>query len=427
MNIRNKVFWALDALKGGKYNKEVKRIQFLLSDTTDNQIKIKEHYKSLQNTLQYAHKHVPYYKSLDVTDSLASFPIIKKEMIRANINDFISDEVSIDKLAIHSTSGSTGTPFKFYVGPEKVFSNHCSFLFHNIETGYEVGDKVYFLRSWSSDIVYSKWKMWRSNLAMGDCNPTEKNIKKLQQTIDKSYGIVMQGYASALIAYAKMMNQQEKGKIKVIYTGSDQLSDKNRHYLTQVFNCPVFSRYANEEVGIISQQTNMDSPVFRVNIPMVHVEILKQDSDEPANPGEVGRIILTDLTRKSMPFIRYETGDLASYDEGFMQDGVLLYMNNVEGRTLDYILTPEGIQLNGMSISNLEFWENDTVITYQFIQDEKDKYRMLVVPRSNFNSQELQKELMSVLGQNANIQIETTSDIPLTKSGKRRYIVNKLV
>ena len=37
--------------------------------------------------------------------------------------------------------------------------------------------------------------------------------------------------------------------------------------------------------------------------------VLPQDCDEPAEPGELGRIVVTDYYNKTFPMVRYDTGD----------------------------------------------------------------------------------------------------------------------
>ena len=48
-----------------------------------------------------------------------------------------------------------------------------------------------------------------------------------------------------------------------------------------------------------------------VNIParLEKQLVLKLDSDEPAEPGELGRIVVTDYYNKTFPMVRYDTGD----------------------------------------------------------------------------------------------------------------------
>ncbi len=42
----------------------------------------------------------------------------------------------------------------------------------------------------------------------------------------------------------------------------------------------------------------------------VFLEIIRQDG-KPAGPGEIGKVVLTNLFNQAMPFVRYDIGDMA--------------------------------------------------------------------------------------------------------------------
>ena len=85
--------------------------------------------------------------------------------------------------------------------------------------------------------------------------------------------------------------------------------------LEKHFNTKVVSRYSNEEMGILAQQSNIEqNNAFNINWASYYVEILKMDTNEKANLGELGRIVITDLFNFSMPLIRYDTGDLGVFE-----------------------------------------------------------------------------------------------------------------
>lgn len=77
--------------------------------------------------------------------------------------------------------------------------------------------------------------------------------------------------------------------------------------LEKQFNCTVRSWYSNEENGIMGIQKEEDES-YRIDTESYYYEILKLDSDEPAEPGELGRIVITDLYNYAIPLIRYDNG-----------------------------------------------------------------------------------------------------------------------
>jgi len=74
----------------------------------------------------------------------------------------------------------------------------------------------------------------------------------------------------------------------------------------------------------------------------VVVEILALNRDQPAEPGEIGRIVVTDLHNRAMPIIRYDTGDVGAFattSDGAPDPDRLAI---VEGRRLDRIYAADG-------------------------------------------------------------------------------------
>lgn len=70
-----------------------------------------------------------------------------------------------------------------------------------------------------------------------------------------------------------------------------------------------------------------------VNTQSLRVELLAPDSSDYVKPGEIGRVVITDLYNRSMPLIRYDTGDFAvSHDDSSCvrienyEEGVVMMM-----------------------------------------------------------------------------------------------------
>lgn len=96
---------------------------------------------------------------------------------------------------------------------------------------------------------------------------------------------------------------------KTFISGSEVLSMEMKQQIVDTIGCNIIDRYSNEENGFIAQTLN-NSDEFKVNTSGFKIEVLKQNSNEPAKIGEVGRIVVTDLYSFAVPLIRYDTGIL---------------------------------------------------------------------------------------------------------------------
>ena len=72
-----------------------------------------------------------------------------------------------------------------------------------------------------------------------------------------------------------------------------------------------------------------------------YVEILNEN-DEPCKPGEIGRIVVTNLHRKLMPTIRYEVGDLGRWVDIECECGRKTRVLELLGRSDDVLIIGGG-------------------------------------------------------------------------------------
>src|SRR5690606_600549 len=130
-------------------------------------------------------------------------------------------------------------------------------------------------------------------------------------------------------------SRKVRADVKSVIAMSETLNDYTKFTIPKYFGVPVVSRYSNLENGIIAQQETNGSGNYLVNTASYFIEILEMDSDKPAPPGRLGRIVITDFFNYAMPMIRYDTGDIGSISPDKV--GNKLYLAHVEGRKLDLL------------------------------------------------------------------------------------------
>jgi phenylacetate-CoA ligase len=98
------------------------------------------------------------------------------------------------------------------------------------------------------------------------------------------------------------------------------------------------------------------------------------------------------------------------------------------GRKDDFLYNDQGEKINLGNISNCTKSVLG-VIKFQVVQNEIGEIIVNLIPDQNFNSVQLKKFLDNLhmrFGAETNIQLNKVSDIPLTKSGKFRFILNNV-
>ncbi len=416
--MRKECFWFTDRL----FNKNVRRHYLDIKSIQDN-IEYDQNAR-LKEILEYAIKYVPYYKDIS-SPELSCFPVMSKADYKRLGNDCRSIEFLDDsKLTIASTSGSTGTPLVVYQNNEKKARMRADLIAAHENVGWNLGDHYIFIRNWVSNYKQSTIKNLAQNVE--NISVTEFNDSKKAVLCDhllKHPNSVLFGYASSVCDFMNYLISIDydatKLKVKLVVCDSDELSSKNRQALESAFGCDVINRYDNEENGLLGISTP-ENDILYVNYPSIYFELLKIDSDLPAQPGESGRVVVTDLYNRAMPLIRYDIGDLAvSPDE----EGKIRKLTSIVGRKADCLYSTDGKIISAVAISGLtEIFTS--IVKYQLVQITKSAFEFHYIGDiSDHDSNELLKRLETALGSDAAIQFIKENQISVEKNGKYKTTV----
>ena len=215
-----------------------------------------------------------------------------------------------------------------------------------------------------------------------------------------------------------------KFRVRAIIPISETMPEPVRRTLSEQFGCPVRAWYSNEENGIMGLQ-NEDNEGYHIDTETYYYEILKMDSDEPAEPGELGRIVITDLFNYAFPIIRYDNGDTAVAVRKEKNGRFKLYLSVLYGRRSDLIYDCDGKAVTPYIITN-NLWDIQGVKQYRFIQEDVQDYTIwLNGDPAKMDQKEILGRIRPYLGEEARIKIEMVDEIPVLASGKRKYIENR--
>jgi phenylacetate-CoA ligase len=224
--------------------------------------------------------------------------------------------------------------------------------------------------------------------------------------------------------------------LRGVITIGETLTPARKEAIAGYFRAGIINRYGLREFGCWSGQNCPESPdSFHINTELVALEILKNDGT-PAAPGETGKVVLTDLHNRVMPMIRYDTGDLAvaGPEEPCPCGRGFPLMGAVEGRSVECVVTPSGRTVSAIVLGRYfrdggpMFERKDHIRFmrhYQVIQEGLNEVRLLVVPENGFDETRarlLIRDVERLLGGEMRVAVDTVTEIPLEKSGKRPLI-----
>lgn len=419
-------FWMLDKTKGGKIREYYDQIRYAWKEGSS----VEETEKKIQDLISHAVKTTDFYKDYPEDISLKDLPVVNKDTFRQQYDCFVSSTYKdATDNRVMCTSGSTGTPLRMIQNRDKIRHNTAGGIFLGAAAGYYIGMKEAFIRVWVNNVKKSKFQLIQENMIMMDSSRMdEQALAEMFHTIEKKKVKCLVGYSSALGELSDYIRRSGRDcsncSVRAIIPISETMPEPVRRTLEKQFGCPVRAWYSNEENGIMGLQNEKDEG-YRIDTETYYYEILKMDSDEPAEPGELGRIVITDLFNYAFPILRYDNGDTAVAVRKEKNGRFKLYLSELYGRRSDLIYDCKGNAVTPYIITN-NLWDIEGVKQYRFIQEDVKDYTIwLNGDPAKMDQEEILGRIRPYLGDEARIKVEIVDEIPVLASGKRKYIENR--
>lgn len=417
-------FWAVDALRGSKVRKYYDQIK----DSYKKGTSVEKTEAKIKKLIAHAHATTQFYKDIDPETPFSKLPVVNKDTFRNNYDDFRSEMYKDAKDNREMwTSGSTGTPFVMIQNKDKINHNTAGGIFLSALGGYYIGMKEAFVRVWMRNVKKSKVQLLAENLIMLDSSiMNDESLGEMVSIIKKKHVKCLIGYSSALAEISKYIDEKQIDvsdcNMQAIIPISEALAVEARRNLERQFKCHVRAWYSNEENGVLGLQ-NIEDEGYYIDSESYYIEILKLDCDEPAEPGELGRIVITDLYNYAFPILRYDNGDLAIGERQEKNGRFRFYLKELFGRQSDIIYDCDGHPVTPVSTN---MWNLKGVKQFRFIQEDVTRYTMCLNGDQNIiDVDDVIGRLKPFLGERAEINIEFVDEIPVLNSGKRKFLENR--
>lgn len=401
-------------------------------------------FERLRALLRDAYQSVPYYReTLDAVgmaggeitalSDIRRLPLLTKPIIRANIDALKS--VQAKGLSRFNTGGSSGEPLIFWIGKERVCHDVAAKWRATRWWGVDIGDPEIVV--WGSPIelgAQDRLRILRDMLLRTHLLPAfEMSERKIDEFIDTMRTVrprMVFGYPSSIGLIAG--HAMRKGKrldnigVKVVFVTSERLYDHQRAVIERAFACPVANGYGGRDAGFIAHQC--PSGGMHITAEDIIVEIVDGEGSA-LPPGHEGEVVVTHLSTREFPFIRYRTGDIAVLDERPCACGRgLPLLKEIQGRTTDFVTASDGTLMHGLALIYV-IRDIAGVENFKIIQESITETRVQLVTNDEFaeeNMQVIKRGLKQRLGADVKVDVETVENIPRESSGKYRYVVSRV-
>jgi len=399
----------------------------------------------LQRMIYYAYNRIPYYNKLfkglslkpeniRTINDLEKLPILTKEIIKKNWEDFKPAGLEKMKFYTWSTGGSTGTPFRYRLDKFDRFLGGALWYRGWSYAGYELGDRTIFMGGSSLDINAKSYftklvhETARNIRMLSSFDMGENDMKNYVHIINRFEPRYMYGYASSFYSFAKWI---EDNGINIhspngIFSTAEKLFPEMRKKIESVFGTDLYDTYGLGDGGVSAYECSEHSGLH-IDTERGVMEFVDEDGHQ-LEEGE-GRIVATSLHNHAMPFLRYDTGDLGHIISKNCNCGRgYKLLKEVVGRSVDILITPEGMKIHGWFFLYI-FWEYCKGIKeYQVVQEKLDKIVIKIVPEDDFDESQLHeiRETIRKRSLSWEVEFKFVDKIERTGAGKYKFIINKI-
>ena len=384
--------------------------------------------RDLRNIVRFAAENTRFYHERlgALADSFAGditrLPILHKADVVTRLPDLLARGADPQHTKIGHTGGSTGKPLAFYYDEAKHELMRAGMMRSYMLSGWQPGQKI--LNFWGARQDTVAGGVFGGD-AFGDFVAAEKTLPAHSITEERLHAwaafiqryrpVLLQGYASILAALARYVSDRRlamPASLRGVYATAEVLDARQRQAIADAFGCHVFNQYGSREIPNIACECRHGN--MHVFTDMVWLESVDE------------QLLVTSLTNRLMPMIRYAIGDSGRLQDGDCPCGSpfpLMEMGMC--RQNDLILAPDGRRIHPSYFNGLLYGLTQ-IAEYQFVQDATGKIalRMVAAPLD----QRTVGALRDRLRRDAGLELDLTyvDAIERSVSGKHRFVISRI-
>jgi phenylacetate-CoA ligase len=352
-------------------------------------------------------------------------PILEKQDVISHMDELLLRGIDRGQVKIGHTGGSTGKPLAFYYDDAKHELMLAGMMRGFMMSGWRPGQRVLYLWGASRDVTPGG--VFAGGPA--DFLSTEKTVsavefseERLSEWVDLIRNwqpVLLYGYASALTQLARFIVDTGitlANSLLGVYSTAEVLNDWQRQLMELAFGCKVFNQYGCREVPNIAWECRHGN--MHVFTDMVYLESMPMRGED--------RLLVTSLTNRLMPFIRYNIGDTGRLLTGDCACGLPFPLMEMDVcRNNDLIRTRAGRLVHPAYFNRL-LYGLQQIKQYQWVQTELDRVELNLVAVERLSPQTLAAigaEIQREVDGQMQLEVNYLNAIPRTESGKHRFVI----
>ena len=405
----------------------------------------------LVSQVRYVWEHVPYYREkmeqagvspADIRGigDIGKLPFLSKDDLRKSYPDGLRGVPAKDCVRIHSTSGTTGKRVVAYYTRDDIDLWDDCVARALVAADISEEDVVqvcygYGLFTGGLGLHGGAEKLGCMTLPMSSGN-TERQLQFMQD-LGSTVLCCTPSYAAYLAEVINATGVRNSIRLRRGIFGAEAWSEDMRHSIERDLGIKAMDIYGLTELSGpgVAYECSAQSGMH-INEDHFYAETIDPDTGEILPNGSKGELVITSLTKKGFPLLRYRTRDICILSEEKCSCGrTFIKMSRPMGRSDDMLII-KGVNVFPSQIETVLIQQGYSS-NYQIVVDRvsnSDTLDVMVeMTQENFsdslgkitaNEKSLVSELKTMLGIHANVHLVAPGTITRSE-GKAVRVIDK--
>lgn len=388
----------------------------------------------VKQTLVRAHEGIPFYRErfrragfdphrdFRSLAHISRVPVLTKDDVRANSDEML-DRRFLFGSVVANTSGTTGQPMTMRLNEGYVAFDYACMFRHWAKAGYTFRAPYAAIRSYVPDSPAGPlWiqNRWQNTLYMSAYHLKPSNVERYLEALLQFRPQFIRGYVSSVNVLAEYAypHREKFNFVRGVFTASETLSDLERANIERTFGSKLYDWYGMTEPAVVVTE-RADHDGMEVDWEYGFPEFV----EDPALSPDERRLLATSLHNPVMPFIRYDTEDIARVTGELDAAGLYPKVRAMVGRKDECLVTPDGARLPSLNFYSLLQTYTD-ILRFQFVQTDSNHVVMKISVRPDAANVAamvfaLREEVGKRLGPELALEVEVTDQFFTSPDGKK--------
>ncbi len=398
----------------------------------------------LQSMVSLAYERSPFYRrlyrecgfepgDLRSVEDMSRLPTTEARTIREHLQSMCSAQRPNRRWDYLSTGGTNGRPLHFLIDADRSEAEYAFLVAGWQRIGYTLSTPLAVFRGRAVHEDGNGLRREYDPVLRHHCydvfHLTDENMRRYLDHVRGIGPCFLHVYPSSVAALARFVRRsgmEVPGNIRGIIAESEIVYPDQRAMVEEVFGCRYFSCYGHSEKVVAAAECE-HSTDYHVWPTYGHFELLDADGQPVVTPGQRGEIVGTGFINRVVPFIRYRTGDFATYVGDHCQEcgRQQILIRDIRGhRTQEVLVAADGSEICWAALNT----HDDAYLRVRqlrFRQTVPGRATLLVTPVAEFSESDAQRILASLrdkLDGRIDVDIQVVDELRLTPTGKAIYV-----